>query len=674
MTSVSANKSHFKHKQTKNNAPKLLTGMCLLLWGWQHEILWAAIPMAVAAEAHSLIKARFDIKRKELNILFDMCAVFFAGILIYGIISASGSKAIFLLILWLPIVLFPMLLVQRYSSHWDLIPMTTISFKARKANQTNRSIDISFLYIAAILLSASSSNITPIIFYIFICLVLFISSWKLRGNFFPKWAFILIFPFAAAGGFIMDSGIVKAQLYIENQIGSWFLSWFKTDADPFRRETRIGDIGLLKGSGQIIHRITTDKDSLPPKLIRNGTFDILIGKTWKTSNKDFFALKRNGFLSWSINQFNTTPVNNLSTKKVTISSYSENNSILSIPLGALTINNIPAEKIEQTLLGTLKATNTSNFLNYEITYYEQNSAAIEYNHPPKIQDMQIPSSLTQSLNLINSELNLNDKPPKEVIESLKRFFSDNFSYSLKLHKTNSVQPPLIDFLQNTKSGHCEYFATATTLLLRQAGIPARYATGFSIQEYDDFEGAWLAREHHAHAWALAYIDGRWINIDNTPPAWLEEDREEDSVLLSIYNVLSWVRFAYNKRRMSNEDIISDPYIYFFAAIMAVFIAYRINKRRKKTSHSTQTIDIAQDSNRNPWKDFFISIEDKTVPRNESETLFDWLSRCSPSLNERQQKRLRGVIVSYYRYRFDPSADKGQLEEDINRLISEFSAK
>ncbi|MBT8330725.1 MAG: transglutaminase-like domain-containing protein, partial [Deltaproteobacteria bacterium] len=37
-----------------------------------------------------------------------------------------------------------------------------------------------------------------------------------------------------------------------------------------------------------------------------------------------------------------------------------------------------------------------------------------------------------------------------------------------------------NFLTRSRSGHCEYFATATVLLLRQAGIPARYARGYSV--------------------------------------------------------------------------------------------------------------------------------------------------------------------------------------------------
>jgi transglutaminase-like putative cysteine protease len=44
------------------------------------------------------------------------------------------------------------------------------------------------------------------------------------------------------------------------------------------------------------------------------------------------------------------------------------------------------------------------------------------------------------------------------------------------------ETPLARFLLRTRSGHCEYFATATVLLLRQLGIPARYAVGYAVHE------------------------------------------------------------------------------------------------------------------------------------------------------------------------------------------------
>ena len=648
-------------------APILLIGICLLIWGWQHETLWIAVPLALAAEIAPLIKTRFDITRKELNIIFDMSAIFFAGLLVYGIVSESGSQAIFLLIFWLPIVLFPMILVQHYSSQWQQIPLTAISLKARKANQLNKSVDISFLYIAATLISASSSQTTPTFFYIALTAVFFISIWRLRGRFFPAWALIVCFPLAATGGFIIDKGIVNTQLYLEEHLGRLFLDWFNKNSDPFSRDTRLGSIGSLKGSGKIIYRLETLDNQRPPELIRDGSFDILLGNNWSASEIVFSRARTSNMTDWSLATTpNSESYNKPVTSTVKISSYFDNNAIIATPIGTRLISNIPAEKLEFTKLGTIKASEIPEMLVYETEY----SRGGEYKYPPKSHDLHIPEHYKKYLEGIAATLQLAPLPPKQQLAKLHRYFLNNFSYTLDLDTNSSKIPPIIDFMINTKSGHCEYFASATVLMLRQIGIPARYATGFSIQEYDPFEQAWLAREYHAHAWALAYIDGRWINVDNTPPDWLSDDKEEDGIILSIYNAMSWARYAFNKWRMGNQEAIPDSYIYTLAIIFGLIIAYRIRKRRQR-GDTLVALNSDVEISTNPWEVFFASIESITFEREEYETLLDWFARCSPLLKDTQHKKLREVIVYYYRYRFDPSADKASLEQNISSLIEKF---
>ena len=58
------------------------------------------------------------------------------------------------------------------------------------------------------------------------------------------------------------------------------------------------------------------------------------------------------------------------------------------------------------------------------------------------------------------------------------------AHSLYRTRPDSDVSALDDFLNRSRAGHCEYFATATVLLLRAAGIPARYATGYSVQEVE----------------------------------------------------------------------------------------------------------------------------------------------------------------------------------------------
>ncbi len=96
--------------------------------------------------------------------------------------------------------------------------------------------------------------------------------------------------------------------------------------------------------------------------------------------------------------------------------------------------------------------------------------------------------------------------------------SGEYKYSLDLSIDDPTIDPVADFLLNRRRGHCEYFASALVLMLRSAGIPARYVTGFKGGDVDKFTGLTQIRQLHAHAWAEAYVDGEWKVLDPTPAA------------------------------------------------------------------------------------------------------------------------------------------------------------
>ena len=58
----------------------------------------------------------------------------------------------------------------------------------------------------------------------------------------------------------------------------------------------------------------------------------------------------------------------------------------------------------------------------------------------------------------------------------EKFFSREFTYSMFLRGEHPSRKSsaVARFLSETRVGHCEYYATAAVLLLREAGIPARY--------------------------------------------------------------------------------------------------------------------------------------------------------------------------------------------------------
>ena len=94
--------------------------------------------------------------------------------------------------------------------------------------------------------------------------------------------------------------------------------------------------------------------------------------------------------------------------------------------------------------------------------------------------------------------------------------------------------PLTRFLLTSRSGHCEYFATATVLLLRQLGIPARYAVGYYVHE--PAGSGYVVRERDAHAWCLAWNrqTGSWDDFDTTPASWVAIEGAQRVVLGRLF--------------------------------------------------------------------------------------------------------------------------------------------
>jgi hypothetical protein len=105
----------------------------------------------------------------------------------------------------------------------------------------------------------------------------------------------------------------------------------------------------------------------------------------------------------------------------------------------------------------------------------------------------------------------------ERARAIERRLRADYGYTLEL-PDHEVADPLAYFLFTRRKGHCEYFASAMTVMLRTDGIPARLATGFQSGVYNPITDFWLVRASDAHAWVEAWIPGRgWTTFDPTPP-------------------------------------------------------------------------------------------------------------------------------------------------------------
>ncbi|MCP4048401.1 MAG: DUF3488 domain-containing transglutaminase family protein [Gammaproteobacteria bacterium] len=103
----------------------------------------------------------------------------------------------------------------------------------------------------------------------------------------------------------------------------------------------------------------------------------------------------------------------------------------------------------------------------------------------------------------------------EIIRRALAYFNqEEFRYTLN--------PPLLsrhtvdEFLFNTKQGFCEHYASAFTVMMRMAGIPARVVTGYMGGWYNYIGSYVLVRQSDAHAWSEVWLEGPgWTRIDPT---------------------------------------------------------------------------------------------------------------------------------------------------------------
>lgn len=96
----------------------------------------------------------------------------------------------------------------------------------------------------------------------------------------------------------------------------------------------------------------------------------------------------------------------------------------------------------------------------------------------------------------------------------------NTTYSQTLPRLPWGDDPIEYFLGEGRIGYCMHYASASVMILREMGVPARYASGYVIPRADFKEdGKEFSAEvldNQAHAWAEVYLNGiGWVPVEVT---------------------------------------------------------------------------------------------------------------------------------------------------------------
>ncbi|MFC4261222.1 transglutaminaseTgpA domain-containing protein [Marinobacter lacisalsi] len=109
---------------------------------------------------------------------------------------------------------------------------------------------------------------------------------------------------------------------------------------------------------------------------------------------------------------------------------------------------------------------------------------------------------------------------------LSRFREQPYFYTLR--PPTMPDDPVDTLLFDAKRGFCAHYASATTFLLRTAGVPARVVAGYQGGSAGAGDAYLIVRQYDAHAWVEAWIEGRgWVRLD--PTAAISPDRIESGL-------------------------------------------------------------------------------------------------------------------------------------------------
>ncbi len=625
--------------------PRFFIGACLFFWGISTNLLVIGIIAAVIIEFSFIIPKRRTFSINDYTTLADISSTLVVMTMVLMLITYEREYIMINFIKWLPIALLPVMIGQFYGDIDTIIIGTRLGVKKGKTPYMHKPLNITPYYTLICIISAAIINLRSDYFYpsVFVLTAWGLFSFRSKRAGSIKYSVALLVTLLLGLGLYIGYSTVHRIMW--NSFSNYLRHHYQySHSHGNLTETSIGDIGKIKLDDSIVFRVSST--DIPPFYIRKASYSLFRGSSWYLPNltkQDIFI--NNGI--WNIIPIDASfPTKQLS---VQMSMASTKNEYLLLPPGSHTIKRLAVVGLFRDDYGTVKIEESPSFLDYSVDY----SPALPFQGAPRQEDLLIPPKERELFNRVAREQGIsNSKTAAEAVDNVKHYFSKDFYYSLTLPSHAQGMSPLGTFLTIRKAGHCEFFATATVLLLRTAGVPARYVTGYYVYEYSTLERQYIARARHAHAWVTAYVDGKWVDIDTTPSIWLQDEEEKASGFLSpLRDLISYLRNQY-LLLSRNKSTTLNIYLAIIAALLSAFLIIRIYRKAK--NRNKLTINKKEFTR---VDSLFYAVENKLTtlgfPRPYHMTFQEWLHQINDKGLVPDIEEINNLLEYHYRLRFDP---------------------
>ncbi|MCP4151643.1 MAG: transglutaminase domain-containing protein [bacterium] len=669
--------------------PPFLISATLLLWGWQNRWLVPAVVMILIIEGVRFQRTgsgpgwmgeKWEIPPATFRRIADFCLMVMGGMLVYYLVTETEFMVL-RVTSGMPFAFFLLYAAQLFSDSDDIDVSTLFLQKFRKkTNRPKRETRVHFSYpyfVLCIMGAAGNYNMRKIVFFVFLFLLVSWAMWKIR----PKRYHVLTWGVFMLAAFATGVSIYTGFVYLEFKVNTSINQLFSRRSEGADlRVTAIGKPGVLKESESILFRVTNHTGQPGEKeaqrmdtsiLLREQTFDIYRSPAWYVSDARYKDVAPGpGQGEWQVVPRATGG------DSITVSTYlTEGSQLLQLPAGASYVQNLPVASFRKNILGSIKVEDGPGILDYRVTFQQ----GVPFDQPPGKSDLKIPPRDRKTLLHLVNQLNLNANAPEAAVETVKTFFRDKFTYSLVTMGKGKSRTALSHFLKESRAGHCEYFATATVLLLRAAGIPARYVSGFSAHEYSSLEERIVVREKHAHAWSLVYLEGTWQTLDTTPGL---PGSEVTGFALGKWfaDIYAFVKYKFILWRWK---LFGNWWPLFLLLLISPYILYLARKYLRKIKRKKPPIVVKEEevglrifqTGESP----FHLLEEKVKPlglgRYPGETSHMWLQRIETVIPAMKGRLLPSIIAFHYRERFSTTGltptEQEELKDQIKALAEQI---
>ncbi|WP_423186472.1 transglutaminaseTgpA domain-containing protein [Alishewanella sp. d11] len=161
-----------------------------------------------------------------------------------------------------------------------------------------------------------------------------------------------------------------------------------------------------------------------------------------------------------------------------------------------------------------------------IAYPNLVTQRISYDSTSVLSPIPLASAAEQALNTIQHAANPQSRQFGEqlaqqyqgnglaIVQAIATHFQQqDFYYSLTPPRLGSNA--IDQFLFSSRIGFCSHYASATAVILRAAGIPARVVGGYQGGDWQEQQQYLLVRQRDAHAWVEFLDNGQWLRFDPT---------------------------------------------------------------------------------------------------------------------------------------------------------------